>query len=154
MNEILSALFTLYPATEYYPYLIKCLEMLTDLMESTNNYVPLLCKFKLLLSNKFFYRNQKTKKAKEFDFEVNIKCLQDNYKNNRYWSDLLNRILALITRNLACYINSPFFEDYSMKYLRLLKRVYKVKNLTERKNSIKDTVRLKDISDKQGFALV
>ena len=130
----------LYPSTQYYPYLLKCLEMITTIAKDTNNYVPMFCKFKLLLTNKYFFKGQKTKKAKEFDFETNIKCLKENYENNRYWTDLLNKILALMTENLACYVNSPFFEDYAIKYQKLLKKLYKMKNLLERKNSIKDMV--------------
>ena len=130
----------LYPATEYYPYLLKCLELLNMIAKETNNFVPLFCKFKHLLANKAFYKNMKVKKTKEFDFEINIKALRDNYENNRYWSDLLLKILALINQNLSCYVNTPFFEDYAVKYLRLLKKLYKVRNLPERKNNIKDMV--------------
>lgn len=122
--------------------MLKCLEMLGGLIRETNNFIPLFCKFKLILTNKLFYKNFKQKKAKEFDFEVNIKCLKENYENARYWSDLLNKILALITENLACYVNTPFFEDYAVKYLKLLKKLYKVRNLPERKSAIKDTVSL------------
>ena len=140
MGELLCALFVLYPSTQYYPYLLKCLEMVSTLVRETNNFIPLFCKFKLLLTNKLFHKNQKVKKAKEFDFEVSIKCLLEHSNNNRYWTDLLNKILALITENLSCYVNSPFFEDYAVKYQKLLKRLYKVRNLPERTDSIKNTV--------------
>lgn len=140
MSELLCALFSLYPATTYYPYLLKCLEMLSGLIKDTKNYIPLFCKFKLLLTNKYFYKSSKVKKAKEFDFEVNIKCLKENYENNRYWTDYLNKILGLISENLSCYTNSPVFEDYACKYLKMLTKIYKLRNLPDRKNNIKNTV--------------
>jgi hypothetical protein len=134
----------LFPHQNYYPMRLHIFKMFNLLIERTHMNIPIMHYIEAMLKSKNFYKKFGDKKAKEFDFEINFRCVKENFENNKYWEDLTSELLCVLAKHISLNQNAPYFDTMLNVPVRLLKRLYKSKMPLDRKVNVKRLVELLD----------
>lgn len=133
-------LLELYPALEFYPLFVLLLENLMLVAKAIGTLIPFLPYVFRMLRNKGFLTQFEEKSEKEFDFEIRIKVTAEHTSQNRFWHDLLLRLMHLIVNSLGAFVGSPAFIELTAVPLKALKTLYKKRMSLQNKTTVKRTV--------------
>ena len=140
--ELCNGLLNLHPPIANLPFQIHVLEIIVNISQDSHLKFPIYPHIYRLLQSKYFYINRFASKGKEFDFEIKIKCTSKEVLSQKFWEEMLDRLLYLILIQVNELKNVPGLRYHSMAYLKMLKKMLRMKTPVIFKKKLVHVVKL------------